>query len=155
MALEQKYNRDIEESSSGLTGITLDEKARAKWVYTKPVLSEVSAQFKVLMNMPISNSTGQHREEGKAATVIKIVECIKQKIINPFLVQSENLLNIATGQAATSLMQTDLTKVVEIGNNEISQCLKANSSQAKKIKLHTFKSNDHKAKEENYSSETK
>ena len=46
IALEQTYNKDVKESASGLTEIALDTKARAKWLYTKPMSSEVSSQFK-------------------------------------------------------------------------------------------------------------
>ena len=36
-ALEQTYNRDVKESASGFTEITLVAKARPKWLYTKLV----------------------------------------------------------------------------------------------------------------------
>ena len=69
MALEQTYNRGVKESASGLTGITLDAKARTKWLYTKPVLYGVSSQFKEMMNLPQAGGVTQHYEEGKPAMV--------------------------------------------------------------------------------------
>ena len=54
----QTYNRDVKESASGLTLITLDAKARAMWLYTKPVSSEVSLHFKeVVKNLQANNTT--------------------------------------------------------------------------------------------------
>lgn len=60
MALEQTYNRDAKESTSGLTGITLDVKGRTKLLYRKPVLSEVSSQFKEIMNLSHHGNVTQH-----------------------------------------------------------------------------------------------
>ncbi len=42
MLLEQTYNADAKEQS-GLDGITLNEAARTKWIYTKPITAAISA----------------------------------------------------------------------------------------------------------------
>ena len=62
MALEQMYNRDVKESASGFTGTTLEAKARPKWLYTKPVSSEVSPQIKEMINLPQAGSVTQHHK---------------------------------------------------------------------------------------------
>ena len=47
----------------GLTGLTLDVKATTKWLYTKLVSSEVSSQFKEMMNVPMSKSAYPYLEK--------------------------------------------------------------------------------------------
>ena len=48
MILEQTYNADLKQK--GLTGITMNEKAENKWLYTKAVLAAVSSKFKYMLN---------------------------------------------------------------------------------------------------------
>lgn len=138
MALEQTYNRDAKESHSGLTGITLDAKARTKWLYTKPVSSEASTQFKQMMKIAPINKSSRHHEEGKPDAVTEIIRSITQNMINPFQVKSAELFNIATGQTATAVIRHDLTHVEQIGNDAVDKCLKDKSRKVCKVKLHTF-----------------
>ena len=137
MALEQTYNRDAKESHSGLAGITLDAKARTKWLYTKPVSSEVSSQFKEMMNVAHTDRTNHH-QEGNPEAVTQILSCINESMINPFQCNSTELLNIATGQTATATILYDLTNVEQIGRKAVDACLEGNSQKVCKVKLHTF-----------------
>ena len=137
MALEQTYNRDAKESHSGLTGITLDVKARTKWLYTKPISSEVSSQFKEMINVTHPDET-HHHQEGKLEEVTRILKCIRESMTNPFKSNSTELLNIATGQTATERILHDLTHVEEIGKKAMDACHEGNSQKVCKVKLHTF-----------------
>ena len=46
LLLRQTYNADVKEASS-LDGITLEELAQNKWVFTKPLTAAVSAELKL------------------------------------------------------------------------------------------------------------
>ena len=59
-------------------------------------------------------------------------------IINPFTVDSSNMLNIATGQAATATFNKGLEPVKKIGKTAFQKCLNDNSKKVQKVKLHTF-----------------
>lgn len=67
-----------------MTGISLECKARTKWLYTKSVLSEVSAQYKDMMSIHCTDIEQQNHNVGNKVLVDKIVECAQQKMVNPF-----------------------------------------------------------------------
>ena len=54
MLLEQTYNADAKEDS-GLGGITRNESARTKWVYTKSITAAGSNQLKAML--PLNSET--------------------------------------------------------------------------------------------------
>ena len=147
MALEQTYNKDAKESASGLSGITLDAKARMKWVYAKPITSEVSTQFRQMLNIS-ERGTPSHHNEGKLEEVSKIVSCIKDHMINPFSNLSKDLMSLATGQTASPECVHDMCNIEKIGRDTLNACLKDHCTKVKKIKLHTFETMQAKAKKQ-------
>jgi len=52
------------------------------------------------------------------------IACIKQHMINPFTVESSNILPIANRQAATATIKKVLEIVEQIGKTELQKCLK-------------------------------
>ncbi len=66
MILAQTYNADAKEES-GLDGITLNEVARTKWVYTKPITAAIASQFKDMMQ--VTPGTDSDHDSGKSKTV--------------------------------------------------------------------------------------
>jgi len=68
----------------------------------------------------------------------RILKCINESMMNPFQINSAELLNIATGQTATATIRRDLTHVEEIGKNAVDTCLDVNSQKVCNVKLHTF-----------------
>lgn len=113
MALEQTYNKDVKESASGLTGITLDDKARTKWLYTKPVTSAISSQFKDMLDLKNSPKEFSHHDEGSQSLIAETANCMKQ-MINPFTIKGSDLINIASGEKASDEIRNDLTKTEQV-----------------------------------------
>ncbi|MES9879520.1 MAG: hypothetical protein ABW185_01410 [Sedimenticola sp.] len=138
MALEQTYNRDVKESSSGLTGITLDEKARNKWLYTKPVTAATSCQLKEMLSMIPGQATSLHHDEGTHTHVDDMRKCITLDMINPFTSDLDDLINISTGQTATTGVANDLLEAEQIGLAALGKCLSTNGKKVDKVKLKTF-----------------
>ena len=64
---------------------------------------------------------------------------IKQHMINPFTVDSSNMLTIAIGQAATAPIKKVLETVEQIGQTELQKCLNDNSKKIQEVKLDIFK----------------
>ena len=67
MLLEQTYNVDAKESS-GLGGVTMNESARTKWVYTKPLTAAASFQLKSMLDMN-HETQNPHHDSGKARVI--------------------------------------------------------------------------------------
>ena len=59
------YNLDVKERAAGVTGITLDDKARTTWLYTK----SMSADVKDMLDLPIVTGFAQHHAEGTLSLV--------------------------------------------------------------------------------------
>ena len=115
-----------------MTYTSFNAKAKTKWLYTKPVLAEVSSQFNVMINLPQGGSATGHHDEGKQEMVVKVIDTIKQCMSNPLESDSQNMLNISTGQAANHFIQKDLEQVDETGKNAIQRCLAENSEKVPK-----------------------
>jgi len=65
------------------------------------------------------------------------IACIKQHIINSFTVDSNNMLYIATGQAATATTKTFMDTAEQIDKIELQKCLNDNSKKVQKC-IHIF-----------------
>ena len=115
----------MKESVGGLTEITMDAKARAKWIYTKPLCH------------PSCQKSGESSAGWECETMINQA-CIKQHMINAFAVDSSNMLNSATGQAATETIKKVLEIVEQIAQTELQKCFNNNSKKVQKVNLHTF-----------------
>jgi len=63
-----------------------------------------------MMNVAPTDKT-RHHQEGKPEAVTRILKCINKSMMNPFQINSAELLNIATGQTATATIRHDLTHV--------------------------------------------
>ena len=85
MLLKQTYNADAKEESS-LGGITRNEAANTKWIYTKSVTVAVSNQLKAMLHLN-SETDNPHHEAGEirvkrhAEMVNHVMSAID---INPF-----------------------------------------------------------------------
>ena len=62
MFLEQTYNADAKDES-GSEGITRNEAARTKWVYTKSVTAAVSNQLKAMLHLNSETDNSHHETE--------------------------------------------------------------------------------------------
>ena len=145
MLLEQTYNADAKEAS-GLDGITLNKSARTKWVYTKHVTASVSAELKTMLHL---NSTQPHHESGpkRVAHDNKLVmKMTAATETNPFMSNSENLVNITTGQCADDTVKTHLTSVKELGTDALNGALTTTKSATVKVNLQTFYTQNQKPK---------
>ena len=137
LALEQTYNKDVKEKS-GLSGITLNDAARNKWIYTKPALSACSSKYKDMIGMSSTTSSHHHKHEGKASKVQEAVKVIGSEVINPFQHNSQELVNIVTGEKASKEAQRDLTSLEKIGMDAISKSLSKNEKKIDSKMISTF-----------------
>ena len=141
MLLEQTYNADAKEES-GLGGITRNEAARTKWVYTKSVTAAVSNQLKAMLHLN-SETDNPHHEAGETRVKrdAEMVNHVMAAIdINPFRITSEHLINIHTGQNAEPEVHHDLTNVENIGMKALSVSLNSDKKTKTTVKLKTFHS---------------
>ena len=141
MLLEQTYNADAKEES-GLGGITRNEAARTKWVYTKSVTAAVSNQLKAMLHLN-SETDNPHHEAGETRVKrdAEMVNHVMAAIdINPFRITSEYLINIHTGQNADPEVHHDLTNVENIGMKALSVSLNSDKKTTTTVKLKTFHS---------------
>ena len=104
MLLEQTYNADVKEES-GLGGITHNEAARTKWVYTKSVTAAVSNQLKTMLHL-YSETDNLHDEAGETRVKGDGEPCYGSHRHHPLRITSEHLINLHTGQNA--VLTTDL-----------------------------------------------
>jgi hypothetical protein len=147
MLLEQTYNADAKEES-GLDGITLNEAARTKWVYTKPITAAISAQVKEMLH--VTPGTERHHDSGetKVNRHKNLVANVKEAVeTNPFKASLTYLMNISTGVIANENVQHHLTNVEAIGYEALKKTLGKGPVQGKKIvKLNTFHTQDLKSR---------
>ena len=115
MLLEQTYNADAKEES-GLDTITLNEAARNKWVYTKPITAAISSKVKEMLH--ITPGTHRHHDSGDAKVkrykdfVAHVIAAVEN---NPFEASTSPLMNISTGVHANDDVMHDLNNVEAIG----------------------------------------
>lgn len=82
-----------------------DPAARTKWVLTKPVTAEVSAELKE--KLCLNHSSTGHHESGASmiARDVMYVEMVKASMqCNPFSLDSKFLISIMTGRHADPLV---------------------------------------------------
>jgi len=147
MLLEQTYNADAKEES-GLDGITQNEAACTKWVYTKAVTAAVSYQLKSMLHLNKETENPHHeasatRVTRDAALVLSVMEEVKS---NPFTNATSHLINIFTGQHASPETQKQLTEVKQIGLMALSDALTSRQTKASAVKLQTFQGDRKKGK---------
>lgn len=138
MLLEQTYNADAKESS-GLTGITSNSKACAKWVYTKAVTAQISSKLKDMLHLS-PETENPHHEAGTAQVSREselVINLMTAAETNPFTVDSNHLINIVTGEHALANVQHDLTHVQQIGLQALENSLHK-EGKAQVVKLNTF-----------------
>lgn len=142
MVLEQSYNADLK-NKQGLSGITLNEKAQTKWLYTKPVVAAASGQFRNMLQMN-SVTERTHHEAGSSNVqkdkdlVTRALQALASHMINPFTTPSTALVNIATGEQASPAVCADLTHVKEIGEAAMQKCLESGGEKLQAVRLKTF-----------------
>ena len=66
-----------------------------------------------MMELAIYKKHSSHYDEATNMLVNETIQCIR-KMINPFLSQSRELLNIASGEKASEEIKNDLIKVEEV-----------------------------------------
>lgn len=137
MLLEQTYNADAKEEC-GLDGITLNDAARTKWVYTKPITAAISAQLKDMLHLNTSNQhhdSGQTRVARDREMVCNMMAAIET---NPFTSTTSNLINVLTGQCADEMVKSHLTGMKELGMKALSESLQSEKPKTVKVRLETF-----------------
>ena len=103
LALEQTYNN---EGKSLFKGISLNERAREKYIKTTLHLTKISESIKSMAHMDSSRSSrSSHHRHSKTETmkdietILNMVQMVKEKMINPFTYNiNSGLVNIATGE---------------------------------------------------------
>jgi len=145
MLLEQTYNVDAKEQS-GLDGITLNEAATTKWVYTKPVTASISAELKSMLHLTNLNphhESGPTRVARDAEMVLKVIAAVDT---NPSSTTMPALVNISTGQHADPAVQEHLTGVKELGLKALSCSISGDQKKTSIVKLKTFHTQNAKPK---------
>ena len=129
LAIEQTYNRDGKISI--LKGILQSLAAREKYIKTAPLLTAVSEQVRSIVHM--NTGISAHHGDSDAsrtfteAKVNDIIYVVTRKMINPFVHQSNELVNVSSGEVAPS---KDIIRTKEIGIAAIEE-----AKQGGKLKL--------------------
>ena len=122
-ALEQTINKEGK-SQGGIIGLTLRKEALMRWLMTRHVTAEFSDAFRSMCRQT-PDKTRKHGELSKSrklrdeSDVVKVTEVLKQNQ-NPFdlnTVPSE-LINIITGQVATTEVTQSLGSFLEVGQKK-------------------------------------
>ena len=117
MILEQTYNADAKEVC-GLDGITTNEAARNKWVYTKLITSAISAQLRGMLHLDQEPSSDSQAQRHKDSRLLMLMLCAVKT--DPFKsIDSPELINIQTGVIAAPGVQKDLTSIESIGQKAV------------------------------------
>jgi len=137
MALEKTYNHDAK--TKLFTGISQQPAAMEKYLRALPVLTAVSEQTKAMAHMD-QGDTKHHEDSNSQATkeaesVKKLLDVINGQMINPFLCEEQALVNIFTGQKATS---EDLVSAREKGLEALATAQETHSDKVVPVKLPTF-----------------
>jgi len=137
MALEKTYNHDAK--TKLFTGISQQPAAMEKYLHALPVLTAVSEQTKAMAHM-YQGDTKHHEDSNSQATkeaesVKKLLDVINGQMINPFLCEEQALVNIFTGQKATS---EDLVSAREKGLEALATAQETYSDKVVPVKLLTF-----------------
>jgi len=136
MALEQTYNKDAK--TKLFTGITQQPATISKYLKALPGITAVSEQTRRMANM--NNTDAQTSSDDSSAvkdkkTVRKILNIVKEKMINPFSYSGEDLVNISTGQLAST---HELIQAKERGLAALADAEKSNSEKVQPVHLKTF-----------------
>jgi len=110
-----------------------------KYLRAVPVLTAVSEQTKAMAHMD-QVDTKHHEDSNSQATkeaesVKKLLDVIDGQMINPFLCEEQALVNIFTGQKATS---EDLVSAREKGLEALATEQETHSDKVVPVKLPTF-----------------
>ena len=132
MALEQTFNKDAK--TKLFSGITKNKAAVAKYLKPLPVITAISKE-----TLKMAYMTGSvDSEDGTALktwdTLHKLRSVLEEKMINPFQ-DSTRLINIATGQLATS---DEVLQAKERGLRALSKAEKENYFKVQPAKLQLF-----------------
>ena len=108
MALEQTENKDSK-TKGGIIGFSGVAETRDRWALTAHLMSAATTSFKAMSGLKAEKSfhkdLGSQRIERDEKDVEKIVDCILEKMVNPFDTSPSDgdkmpLVNIATGTVA-------------------------------------------------------
>ena len=140
MVLEQTYNK--EGKTSLLKGISLNPKAREKYIKTAPFLTTISEGVKDMAQL--RQTTSHHHGESTKqvledqALVEKIRKIVNENMVNPFTSTNLNdLINISSGQKALSL---EVINARQLGEEAMSKAEKDKSTKITPPTLTTFSS---------------
>lgn len=134
MALEKTYNKDAK--TKLLLGITKHQDTISKYLKALPILTGVSDKVLEMAHM-------KHESESSERSVLdrdlKQIDTIKSTVVktmvNPFLVSSENLMNISSGETTLHLELIDAKKK---GVAALVKTEQANAKKVDPVKLKTF-----------------
>ena len=97
--LEQTFNKDAK--TKLFSGITKNKAAVTKYLKALPVVTAISEGTLKMAHMTESVDSEDSTALEKWDTLHKLLSVLEEKMINPFQ-ESTRLINIATGQLATS-----------------------------------------------------
>lgn len=137
LALEQTYNKDGK--TSLLKGITQNPATREKYLKTVPFLTAVSENVKSMAHINQGQSAHHGDSDDLAiateAQVNDIICTITENMTDPFALQQNELVNIASGEIASS---TDILSAKEIGITAMQDAELSKNNKIKLPKLVTF-----------------
>ena len=132
MALEQTFNKDAK--TKLFSGITKNKAAVAKYLKALPVITAISEETLKMAHMTGSVDSEESTALKKWDTLHKLRSVLEEKMINPFQ-ESTTLINIATGQLATS---DEVLQAKERGLRALSKDEKENDFKVQPVKLQLF-----------------
>ena len=130
LTLEQTINADAASRMTGYTDSTNNYSARLRWSATKGARA---ALIGVMLEIAGMNTTGDDQVHLTQSRIVRDNNDL-QKLLktidgfaNPFTVESESLVNIQTGKAATSDITMSLLSVEQIGKGKhdtfVTECI--------------------------------
>ena len=139
MALEQSYNKDAK--THLFNGITHQENTMDKYIHALPLMTCVSKQVLEMINKTDHKDASSNANDSDA--VEKVISVLKERMINPFKYDGDNLINISTGRISNS------TEVADAKEKGIAALVEAETSNASTIKIVRLKGFEEKHTKKN------
>ena len=139
IAIEQSYNKDAK--THLFNGITHQENTMDKYIHALPLMTCVSKQVLEMINKTDHKDASSNANDSDA--VEKVISVLKERMINPFKYDGDNLINISTGRISNS------TEVADGKEKGIAALVEAETSNASTIKIVRLKGFEEKHTKKN------
>jgi hypothetical protein len=131
------YNRDAK--TKLFTGISQKPTTIDKYLRALPILTAISEETKAMANL--NTASARHHEDSthyatmNAERVQQLKNVVEHQMVNPFVCESQDLLNISTGEKAQT---TQLIEARELGCAALESAKERGSEKVSAVKLTTF-----------------